>query len=77
MFELKQDSYSSIVQDSETTFKGDIGVISQRKELDLTEKLWILCLEAVHKQDLVDVLTAVVDDIESGDLSPFVLCRLK
>ncbi|KAL1923722.1 uncharacterized protein VTP21DRAFT_8702 [Calcarisporiella thermophila] len=43
-----------------------------RKGLDFTEKLWKLCLDAVDQDDLVETLTAVVEEVESGNLQPLI-----
>ncbi|KAI9138079.1 hypothetical protein BKA69DRAFT_1093755 [Paraphysoderma sedebokerense] len=43
-----------------------------RKDLDFTEHLWKLIQDAVSYEDLVDSLTAVVEELETGRLAPLI-----
>ncbi|KAK9762375.1 hypothetical protein K7432_011938 [Basidiobolus ranarum] len=51
---------------------GMFNTLPVRKDLDFTEKLWKYCQEAVDADEIIDCLTATIEELETGKLQPLV-----
>ncbi|ORX89575.1 hypothetical protein K493DRAFT_305653 [Basidiobolus meristosporus CBS 931.73] len=70
--DIKNEGGIAISEETTAVEAGMFNSLPVRKDLDFTEKLWKYCQDAINTDEIVDCLTATIDELETGKLQPLV-----
>ncbi|RUP50336.1 hypothetical protein BC936DRAFT_139596 [Jimgerdemannia flammicorona] len=71
--DIKHEGSAMGVDDNDESVIVDaFSTLSTRKDLDFTERFWKFCQNAQNQDDLIDALTAVIEELETGRLRPMI-----